>query len=138
MIETEKILKKHNLRLTDGRRSILDIFLNNPVALSHASIEEKLPNFDRVTIYRTLYSFVENGILHKVLDDGMASKFALCHTCHDHKHTHQHVHFKCEICLDTTCLEKTRIPSFVMPDGFLAHEIGLLVQGICPKCSQKN
>lgn len=135
MSETEKILKKHQLRLTDRRKEILDLFLSNSVALSHAFIEEKLPNFDRVTIYRTLYSFVESGILHKVLDDGMGSKFALCHTCHNHNHAHEHVHFKCEKCLETTCLDQVLIPKFAIPAGFIANDIGLLVQGICNKCA---
>ncbi|TAH16433.1 MAG: transcriptional repressor, partial [Runella slithyformis] len=33
-------------------------------------MEELLPNlYDRVTIYRTLKTFVEKGIVHKVLDE---------------------------------------------------------------------
>jgi Fur family transcriptional regulator, ferric uptake regulator len=133
---SEDILKHHNLRLTDNRKQILDVFLSHPVAHSHSAIEEKLPHFDRVTIYRTLNAFEENGILHKVLDDGMSAKFALCHTCeiHHEAHAHEHVHFKCEKCNETICLDHVSIPSFQIPNGYLVKNVGLLVQGICKKC----
>ena len=73
------ILKHHNLRLTDTRTDILSVFLRNKKALSHGDLEESLPaDFDRVTIYRTLKSFVENGILHKVPDDTGNPRYALC------------------------------------------------------------
>lgn len=136
MQNSEEILKHHNLRLTDNRKQILDVFLSHPVAYSHSAIEEKLPHLDRVTIYRTLHSFEDNGILHKVLDDGVSSKFALFHICetHHHSHSHDHVHFKCEICNETICLEHVSIPSFQVPDGYMVKNVGLLVQGICRKC----
>lgn len=133
-------LKNFNLRQTDCRQEVLDVFLSEPHALAHADLEKRVPeHFDRVTIYRTLKTFVDKGLLHKVLDDEGATKYALCReTCHtaDHQHHHDHVHFKCTVCGLTNCLDDVRIPALSLPAGYQRQEINLLVQGVCPVCSQ--
>ncbi len=132
-----EILKDFNLRHTDTRESILNAFLIKPLALSHADIEQILVNgFDRVTIYRTLKTFTDKGILHKILDDEGGVKYALCdHNCTTEKHHHDHVHFKCNECNQTTCLDHTHIPDLKMPEGYKKSEINMLVLGVCPNCT---
>ncbi len=136
-MKSESILKKHGLRLTKSRKEILDVFLNWKFAISHSFLEESLKEaHDRVTIYRTLYSFLDKGIIHKVPDEGGSTKYALCgQTCETHHHHDNHVHFKCEICLQTNCIEEVIIPSIELPDGFVAKEMGVLIMGICKKCN---
>ena len=133
----KKILKKHDLRLTDSRLEILDIFLNRKFAISHAFIEEFLKSsHDRVTIYRTLYSFLEKGIIHKVLDEGGSTKYALCNdNCDIHHHHDNHVHFKCLVCGETTCIDNIHIPPIQLPSGYSAKETGILIQGVCVHCN---
>jgi Fur family ferric uptake transcriptional regulator len=115
---------------------IIQEFLVKNVALSHSDLEEKLnQQFDRVTIYRTLKTFLDKDLLHKVLDDSGATKYALCaHGETNHDHSHEHVHFKCQICGETTCLEDITLPQIKLPSGFQKKEMNLLVQGICEKC----
>jgi Fur family transcriptional regulator, ferric uptake regulator len=98
--DKKSILKEFSLRNTSCREEILQVFLNKNFALSHADIENKLSeNFDRVTIYRTLKTFLDKGIIHKVLDDEGTTKYALCkEACAHHEHHHEHVHFKCIQC----------------------------------------
>lgn len=131
-----EILQSHHLRVTDCRQVIIKEFLEKNVALSHSDLEELLKeNFDRVTIYRTLKTFLEKDLIHKVLDDGGATKYALCaHGETTHTHSHEHVHFKCENCGETTCLEEILLPAVKLPKGFEKKEMSLLVQGICDKC----
>lgn len=129
------ILKSHKLRVTDCRLEIIEEFLRKQVALAHSDLEESLNNqFDRVTIYRTLNTFLEQDIIHKVLDDSGSTKYALCSHEDTHDHDHEHVHFKCEICGETTCLEMISLPSVKLPEGFKKREMNLLVQGVCDKC----
>ena len=62
-----KILKDSELRYTKPRAEILSIFLEKEHALSHADLENNLSkDIDRVTIYRTLNTFLEGGIFGKV------------------------------------------------------------------------
>lgn len=135
-IESRNILKNHHLRHTESREEILNLFLQNIAALSQPEIEKEILSCDRVTIYRTLSTYLEKGILHKVLDDGGVMKYAICReSCQSTTyHTHDHVHFKCQLCGDTTCIDNVHIPHFHLPEGFELAEVNVLMQGICPKC----
>jgi Fur family transcriptional regulator, ferric uptake regulator len=128
------ILKHHKLRITDCRLEIIREFLDKQVALAHSDLEESLNSqFDRVTIYRTLKTFLDQDLIHKVLDDSGATKYALC-THEETNHNHEHVHFKCTKCGETTCLDAIALPKISLPKGFKKEEMSLLVQGTCNKC----
>jgi Fur family ferric uptake transcriptional regulator len=137
MNKPEQLLKDYDLRATPGRQEVLTIFLQHDYALSHSDIEKDLPvDADRVTLYRTLKTFLDKGIIHKVLDDQGGLKYALCDpTCNHEKHNHNHVHFKCTICGQTTCLD-VHIPDVKLPKGFTPAETNLLMQGICGNCNR--
>ena len=131
-------LSDFDLRSTPCRLDVLSTFQAVDFALSQGDIEQKLSDqYDRVTVYRTLKTFLTQGLLHKVLDDNGGVKYALCkELCHqgDHTHQHDHVHFKCNQCGQTTCLETVHIPSIQLPAGFTKQESNLLIQGTCSMC----
>jgi Fur family transcriptional regulator, ferric uptake regulator len=131
------LLDDHDLRKTNCREDVLGLFLEKNHALAHSDIEQTLSDqFDRVTIYRTLKSFTDKGLIHKVLDDEGVTKYALCKThCSSHEHHDEHVHFKCIRCGLTNCLDDVTIPKLKLPSGYKALETNLLVQGICIACS---
>lgn len=129
----------YSLRNTPCREAVLRAFEDAGYALSQGDVEQYLVSqFDRVTIYRTLKTFLTSGMIHKVLDDQGSIKYALCKTVcwHDgHQHQHDHVHFKCVQCGQTTCLETVHIPNIPLPEHFIKQESNLLIQGICKPCS---
>ncbi|RVU25077.1 transcriptional repressor [Sandaracinomonas limnophila] len=132
-------LEKFKLRTTPCREEVLQLFELNHFAQSQGEIESELANqFDRVTIYRTLKSFLSSGLIHKVLDDEGGVKYALCkELCHHQEgahHQHDHVHFKCIQCGQTTCLE-IEIPKINLPEGYIKQESNLLIQGKCFGCN---
>ena len=132
---TNQLLKQHQLRCTNCRLEILSLFFEKKVALSHSDIEERISdNIDRVSIYRTLKTFLDKGILHKVLDDTGTIKYALCTHCSEDEHNHEHLHFKCIICLRTFCFNEIDIPNINLPKGYKVIESNMLVQGICREC----
>ena len=137
MNKVQDTLKQYGIRTTNCREFVVDLFLQSTHALSHADIEEAVgEEYDRVTIYRTLRSFVEKGLIHKVLDDLSFPKYALCKaTCDVHEHHHAHVHFKCNQCGQTNCLEEVNIPAVVLPTGYKMAETNLLISGICVSCN---
>lgn len=131
------LLKKHQLKKTSGRMEILQCLMTIPHAVSHSDIEEQLgAKLDRVTIYRTLNSFEEAGITHKVMDLEGISKFALCSNCDHHHHHDEHIHFECTNCKNTFCLDNELTPSLNMPDGYSMSGFDITVQGICKNCNQ--
>jgi Fur family ferric uptake transcriptional regulator len=133
-------LDNFGLRATTCRLAVLDSFQQAGYALSQGDVEQVLSSqFDRVTIYRTLKSFLSSGLLHKVLDDQGGIKYALCQElCHQetHQHQHDHVHFKCTECGQTTCLETVHIPQIALPANFTKQESNLLIQGVCSGCNE--
>jgi Fur family ferric uptake transcriptional regulator len=132
----DEILKDFRLRSTISRSAILELFIHNDHALSYSDIEKEVAAaFDRVTVYRTLKTFLDKGVVHKVLDDGGSLKYALCNDhCSTLEHHHDHVHFKCTKCGQTNCLEEVEVPAIKLPKGFKANEVNLLIQGLCNKC----
>lgn len=134
------VLVKHKLRRTPVRADVLTIFFDKPFALSHGDLENALKKkYDRVTIYRTLHSFEEQGIVHKVPDEAGVLKYALCHQdCISGHHQDEHIHFLCSGCGHTFCLEKVSIPEIELPKGYQSTHLSFTVHGICPACSSKS
>jgi Fur family ferric uptake transcriptional regulator len=117
---SDRLLKTFRLRSTPSRQEILHLFLNKDYALSHGDIEKEINNeLDRVTVYRTLKTFLDKGLIH---------------ACSKTGHHHDHVHFKCTSCGQTNCLE-IEVPAVKLPKGYRASEVNLLIQGICERCS---
>lgn len=135
-IASDQLLKDFRLRTTPNRQAILHLFLQKDYALSHGDIESGIDDsLDRVTVYRTLKTFLDKGLIHKVLDDQGSLKYALCNEpCNTRGHHHDHVHFKCTQCGQTNCLA-VEVPSIKLPKGYKMKEVNLLIQGICENCS---
>jgi Fur family ferric uptake transcriptional regulator len=133
---SNRLLKDFKLRSTPTRQEILHLFLKKDYALSHGDIENEIADdLDRVTVYRTLKTFSDKGLIHKVLDDEGSLKYALCtEACSAVEHRHEHVHFKCTRCGQTNCL-KVDIPLVKLPKGYKPKEVNLLIQGTCQNCS---
>ncbi|GAA0876445.1 Fur family transcriptional regulator [Wandonia haliotis] len=134
-------LKEKGLRITDGRISILDFFQKNPgLGLSiHDLLGEFSGDLDKVTLYRTLHSFEEKGLIHKVIDETGLERYALCEDhCHDdHGHNHEHIHFKCVKCQKTECLDDSNQPKVSLPAGYSQKEANFLILGECARCNEK-
>jgi Fur family ferric uptake transcriptional regulator len=136
MKQTEEILKKNHLSVTDSRQKIMQLFMNSNGALAHADIEKKTgESFDRVTVYRTLQSFVEKGIIHLIPTKDNSIKYALCKDdCEAGHHHDNHVHFICDECSKTICLDDVTVPAVKLPKGFTPQHAEMVVNGICGEC----
>lgn len=135
-VYTEQILRENNIANTDSRRKILALFLGQDAALVHSDIEEKMGGaLDRVTVYRTLQTFLEKGLIHTIPSSDNAIRYALCKSgCSEGHHHDNHVHFICDECGNTTCLEKVSAPSVKLPRGFKGKQVDVVVSGICKDC----
>jgi Fur family ferric uptake transcriptional regulator len=135
----EGLLRDFNLRNTAQRIHILQTFLKNRHALSHTDLETELEGkIDRATIYRCLKQFLDAGILHRIPDDQFQTKYAVCSTCEHTHHHHDHVHFNCQGCNETTCIEQASIPGIQLPEGYVVQEKILIIQGFCASCAKED
>ncbi|PWH85695.1 Fur family transcriptional regulator [Brumimicrobium oceani] len=132
-----EILKKKKLRVTPFRKEVLDVFLKNEHAISIQDIEDALVEFDRITLYRTIKSFTNKGVIHEIVMPGDVKKLALCDGVCDHDsglHEHNHIHFQCRLCSEVYCVEVDELPKIEVP-GFTIEEQEIQAKGICAKCS---
>jgi len=135
--EIKDILKRNNLSVTGSREKILSLFLGQEGALAHGDIEKKAgEKFDRVTVYRTLQTFVEKGIIHAIPTADNSIRYALCKDdCSEGHHHDHHIHFVCTNCGNTYCLDDVATPDLRLPKGYVTSHIEVVVDGICRSCS---
>ena len=130
------ILRRRHLSITDSRKKILSLFLDNQDALAHGDIEKKAgEKFDRVTIYRTLQTFVEKGIIHSIPTADNSVRYALCKDCEEGHHHDNHVHFVCSNCNKTICLDDVVSPVIQLPEGYVSESVQVVINGICKDCN---
>ena len=133
----DELLRKSQLSVTGGRRKILELFLQHDGALSHSDIEKKAgEKFDRVTVYRTLQAFLEKGLIHSIPTSDNSIRYALCKDdCSAGQHRDDHVHFICNSCGNTVCLEDVVVPGIKLPRGYVVQQVEMLVSGVCKSCA---
>jgi Fur family ferric uptake transcriptional regulator len=131
-----ELLRASKLSITDTRVKILELFMNSSGALEHSSFEKLAGQaFDRVTVYRTLQTFLDKGIIHSIPTTDTSIRYALCKSdCSEHHHHDHHVHFKCEECGTTTCLDETDVPEIHLPKGYAIYNVDVVVSGVCKQC----
>jgi Fur family transcriptional regulator, ferric uptake regulator len=135
-MDIKDILKKSSLSVTASREKILQLFLEQEGALAHGDIEKRAgEKFDRVTVYRTLQTFVEKGIIHTIPTADNSIRYALCKdNCEEGHHHDHHVHFVCSQCQITYCLDDVVTPELKLPKGYTSTHIEVVAQGICKNC----
>jgi Fur family transcriptional regulator, ferric uptake regulator len=132
-----EILRRKQLSVTDSRRKILSLFLEQNDALTHGDIEKKAgEKFDRVTVYRTLQTFEEKGIIHSIPTADNSIRYALCKDCTEGHHHDDHVHFICTNCNRTICLDDVVSPRIELPKGYEAESVQVVINGVCNECSR--
>jgi Fur family ferric uptake transcriptional regulator len=136
--EFNKLLEKHQLKKTLPRLSVLSILKSSSKAVSQPELESILgKEIDRVTLYRTLTTFEEKGIIHKVLDFKGTANYAFCSdACNKQQRNDEHAHFNCTVCMNVYCLASLQIPHLDMPTGYTSHATNFMVYGTCKNCNK--
>ena len=134
----DKTLEQHQIRPTKIRREILKLFFKVNYAISHADIVNDLTNrFDRVTIYRALKLFADHGLVHKVMDDSGAARFAcpFSENSQNDEICGEHLHFKCLNCGHIYCLNEIDRNDLDLPEEYKFISLNLTAKGICKACN---
>jgi len=130
----EEILKSKKVRVTNFRLTVLDILNNKDSAVSVEEIEQELGSFDRITLYRTIKTFLKKGVIHEIMMPGNVKKLALCtHHCEEENHHHEHLHFQCKNCNEIYCVDMPNIPKIKLK-GFKIESLEIQATGLCQLC----
>jgi Fur family ferric uptake transcriptional regulator len=121
-------------RNTPSKQAILNVLQSAKAALSQEDIEQKVKGeMDRVTVYRVLNSFCEDGYIHKILSDDGRYYFAVCLNCEEKQHHHDHYHFRCLSCQKVECMKEQ--VSVKLPRGYSLQAMNCMLTGYCRSCS---
>ncbi|MDR2910043.1 MAG: TonB-dependent receptor plug domain-containing protein, partial [Bacteroidales bacterium] len=124
--------KKRNTRT---KQMVISVLQNANSALCHEEIEKRLPEkIDRVTIYRILQGFCDDGKVHKIINQNGKTCYAPCHNCTSKKHSDNHPHFHCVSCDAIICIEKP-VAQQELPKGYRVISAISYLTGYCQKCS---
>jgi Fur family ferric uptake transcriptional regulator len=128
-------LKKAQLKVTPLRKDVIDIIYGASHAVSNHEIEDSLGEFDRITLYRTLKSFEEKGLIHKISTPTGVTMYGKCQDCFEHEHHHHdsHLHFQCDKCHKTFCIDNVELPTIHLP-GYRIESQNISLTGICKEC----
>jgi len=138
-MNAEKILTLKNIRPTQARRQILELLYREACPLTAGEIIalQKGKAADRVTIYRTLYTLAECGLVHQV--QGLDGAWRFCaHPPAKHGCPGNHPHFLCRECGRMICLTKQKLSWVEVPADVEVKGKQLVIYGFCSSCARKK
>ena len=134
MDHLKEILKSRKLKATQTRLQLLTIFDKEKYAIPYSKIQVLMKETDRVTLYRTIETLLDKGVIHKAYREENDNYFAMCgQSCSHQEHNHDHVHFKCQTCNEVQCKEIDQKINIDIP-GYKVNTTSVVLQGICNKC----
>jgi len=116
------------------RQLVLQVLAERKTAISLPELEHAFEKADKSTLYRTLKTFEESKIIHKIDDGTGAVKYALCQAACECEPEDLHVHFICSRCKNTFCLNEVPIPEINLPIDFSLESVNMVVKGVCANC----
>ena len=129
-------LERKGVKSTINRILVMKTLIecSHPATLSY--LEQELCTMDKSSIFRVLTLFLEHDVVHAFEDGQGALNYELCEHSGHCDMSDAHIHFYCEKCKQTTCLDDISIQDIKLPEGFVSHSLSFVVKGICPKCQK--
>ena len=131
-------LESKGIRPTANRILVMKTLMGEQNPQSLSNLERKMGSMDKSSIFRTLTLFLEHDVVHAFEDGRGVLCYELCEEKGACDHHDGHIHFYCESCQRSFCMEDIHIPSFELPEGFYPHSISFVIKGECPDCRKKH
>ena len=131
-------LESKGIRPTANRILVMKTLMGEQNPQSLSNLERKMVSMDKSSIFRTLTLFLEHDVVHAFEDGRGVLCYELCEDKGACDHHDGHIHFYCESCQRSFCMEDIHIPSFELPEGFYPHSISFVIKGECPDCRKKH
>ena len=122
-------LESKGIRPTANRILVMKTLMGEQNPQSLSNLERKMVSMDKSSIFRTLTLFLEHDVVHAFEDGRGVLCYELCEEKGACDHHDGHIHFYCESCQRSFCMEDIHIPSFELP---------FVIKGECPDCRKKH
>jgi len=129
------MLKEARLYCTEARVAILKSLMAaaGPLRQDQIAGPSGDRTMDKVTVYRTLDSLIEAGLVHRAFMHERAWHFELADHCSEKQ---CHPHFTCTNCGVTQCMTDISLPMATIPQkGFIINRQQVRLEGLCPACA---
>ena len=136
MERLEQKLLNRSIKPTSVRLLIFKTMSDFKKAFSLTDLETELETVNKSTIFRTLSLFHDNLLIHTIDDGSGSMKYSICSDNCMCTVGELHVHFNCNRCKNTFCLESISIPPIQLPDKFLLESVNFVMKGMCNECSR--
>ena len=131
-------LETKGIKPTANRILVMKALAEASTPLSLSNIEKLMVSMDKSSIFRVLTLFLEHDVVHAFEDGRGILNYELCEEDGKCDHHDGHIHFYCESCQRSFCMEDIHIPSFELPAGFSPHSVSFVIKGECPECRKKH
>lgn len=131
------LLEQHGVKPTANRIVVVKALAAAGRPMSLTELEYNILTIDKSGIFRALTLFRDHHLVHVIEDGGDGVRYELCHSHATDVDDDLHVHFYCERCRRTFCLEQVAVPAVPLPPGFTMTSVNYMVKGICPDCGQE-
>jgi Fur family transcriptional regulator, peroxide stress response regulator len=131
--EIKNILSKNGIKPSLHRMKVLEYLMrmkNHPtVDTIYKNISGDIPTLSKTTVYNTLKTFQESGIVQAITIEDNEVKYDVT--------TEKHAHFKCNRCSQLFDLPvDTKVLHLKSIGGHLIKESQLYFKGICKSCQK--
>ena len=133
------LLKGSHLRATSARIAVMHVLMQSKRPISHTEMVHELQESDgdQATIYRTLITFVNVGLIRVASNVGGIKRYEI--VTNGHAEQQVHPHFICKECGIVSCLPKTTVISTVDEQWReILRTADVQFLGICPSCPKSN
>ena len=134
MLASKKILRTHGVPVTAQRLAVLRAIRERPHGTAEAIAEEvrsKIGSISKQSVYNTLGSFVEKGLLRRIQPSGSPALY-------EGRVGDNHHHLICRACgktVDVDCAAGEKPCLKAANDaGFVIDEAEVIYWGTCPAC----
>lgn len=132
------LFERHGVRPTANRVLVARALECAARPLTLTELVDEVRTIDKSNVFRALSAFKDHHLVHVIEDGGAAVRYEICNSEQENDDVDLHVHFYCERCHRTFCLEHTPVPPVKLPDGFLRHTANYVIKGLCPDCVKKD
>lgn len=134
----EKLCRERSLPFTIQRRAILEALLDredHPTADQiHEAVARHIPEIARTTVYRTLETLVQIGLITKACHPGRGVRYD--------RQTDVHHHLVCLHCDRVIDISDERLDALQVPDtsveDFKVVDFSVQLRGICRSCRNEE
>ncbi|OCL82169.1 Peroxide operon regulator [Arcobacter porcinus] len=113
-----------NIKLTNARKSILDLLLKSKRPLSYEDIKNDIV-MDKATFYRNITFFEEHKLINSFESNDKKRYFEI--------KDKEHIHFICDVCSNIECIFEE--PNFSLKNYKIDN---IILKGQCKDCNKNG